>query len=68
MSRRPSAVVSSEEAKRNASAAIARALPLEIQVDRPRRIDQYLDYFGSGEESGRSPRISPPSTVRMDAS
>ena len=47
----------SEEARRNASAEISRALLLEIEVDRPKRIDQYLDYFGSGEESGRPDRV-----------
>ena len=41
----------SEEARRNARAEISRALLLEIEVDRPKRIDQYLDYFGSGGES-----------------
>ena len=59
MSRRSRALVSSEEVTRNASAAIARALLLEVQVDRPKLIDQHLDYFGSGGESGRSPRIAP---------
>ena len=47
----------SEEVRPNASVAIARALLLEIEVDRPKRIDQYLDYFGSGEESGRPDRV-----------
>lgn len=36
----------SEEVRPNVSVAIARALLLEIEVDRPKRIDQYLDYFG----------------------
>ena len=47
----------SEEARPNASAEIARAFLLEIEVDRPKRIDQYLDYFGSGGESGRPDRV-----------
>ena len=47
----------SEDVRPNASVAIARALLLEIEVDRPKRIDQYLDYFGSGEESGRPDRV-----------
>ena len=46
----------SEEARRNAGTEIARALLLEIEVDRPKRIDQYLDYFGSGGES-RTDRV-----------
>jgi hypothetical protein len=59
MSRRPSAPVSSEQARQDASAAIARAHLLDIEVDRPKRIDQYVDYFGSGRESGLSPKLSP---------
>ena len=47
----------SEEARPNARAAVARALLLEIEADRPKRIDQYLDYFGSGGESGRTDRV-----------
>ena len=57
MPREPSAPVRRDQAKRNASPAVARAYPLD--VDRPKRIDQYLDYFGSGEESGPSPRLAP---------
>jgi len=53
MSHRPVTVVSPEEARRNASAAIARAQLLDVDADRPKRIDQYLDYFG---ESGLSRR------------
>jgi hypothetical protein len=58
MSRRPSAPVSPEEAKRDDSPAIARAHLPDVEVDRPKRIDQYLDYFGSGGESGASPRLA----------
>ena len=50
MSRQPSAPVRPEEAERNASPAIARTYLLDVEVDRPKRIDQYLDYFGSGGE------------------
>ncbi len=46
MSRRPSAPVRPEEAERTASPAIARTDRLDVEVDRPKRIDQYLDYFG----------------------
>jgi hypothetical protein len=59
MSHRPVAAVSSEEARRNASAAIARAQLLDVDADRPKRIDQYLDYFGEGSLSARlAPRVS----------
>jgi hypothetical protein len=47
MSRRPSALVSPEQAEGNAS-VVARAHPLDIERDRPKRIDQYIDYFGGG--------------------
>jgi len=57
MSRPPVTAVSPEEARRNASAAIARAQLLDVEADRPKRIDQYLDYFGGGE-SGLSPRLA----------
>lgn len=49
MSRRSSAPVSSEQAGRNVSPAIVRAYPLDTELDRPKRIDQYIDYFGAGE-------------------
>lgn len=58
MSRRPVIAVSSEQARRNASAAIARAHLLDVEADRPKRIDQYLDYFGGGA-SRLSPRLAP---------
>jgi hypothetical protein len=58
MSRQPAAAVSPEESRRNASAAIARAQLLDVEADRPKRIDQYLDYFGGGGESF-SPRLAP---------
>jgi hypothetical protein len=51
MSRQPSAPVRAEEAERSASPAIAPTYLLDVDVDRPKRIDQYLDYFGSGGES-----------------
>jgi len=59
MSRQPRAPVSLEEAKRSASPTPAHAYLLDVDGDRPKRIDQYLDYFGSGEESGPSPRLTP---------
>jgi hypothetical protein len=53
MSRQPVTAVTPEENGRNASAAIARAQLLDVDADRPKRIDQYVDYFG---ESGLSRR------------
>jgi len=59
MSHRPVTAVSPEEAGRNASAAIARAQLLDVDADRPKRIDQYLDYFGESDLSARlTPRDS----------
>lgn len=51
MSRRPSTFVSSEQAGGNVSAAIARAHLLDVELDRPKRIDRYIDYFGDGGRS-----------------
>lgn len=45
MSQRPVPAVRSEQARRNASAARVVARLLDV-ADRPRRIDQYVDYFG----------------------
>lgn len=47
MSRQPSALVSAEQAEGHASAT-ARAHPRDVERDRPKRIDQYIDYFGGG--------------------
>lgn len=55
MSRQPNALASPEQAKGDERAAVARAYLLDVDVDRPKWIDQYLDYFGSGEESRPSP-------------
>lgn len=62
MSRGPSAPVSSDQAGRTVSAAITRADLLDIERDRPKRIDRYIDYFGvgrSGEISRRVPAGEP---------
>jgi hypothetical protein len=59
MSRRPSALVSPEQPRRNASAALARGDLLTIEVGRPKQIDQYIDYFGEPGESSLSPRLAP---------
>lgn len=48
MTRRPSALVTPEQTRQDASAAIARAQLPAIERDRPKRIDQFIDYFGSG--------------------
>jgi hypothetical protein len=39
--------------------AIARARLLDVEVERPKRIDQYIDYFGSGGKGGRGVDQSP---------
>lgn len=54
MSGGPSDSVSSAQAGRNVSAASPRAHLLDIQHDRPKRIDQYIDYFGDGRIDGTS--------------
>jgi len=48
MSRPPVTAVSPEEARRNASATTALEQLLAVDAARPKRIDQYLDYFGEG--------------------
>ena len=58
MSRQPATTVSPEQTRQNASVAIARAQLLDVEADRPKRIDQYLDYFGGGGESFSS-RLAP---------
>ncbi|HEY3067582.1 MAG TPA: hypothetical protein VGL09_17450 [Methylomirabilota bacterium] len=37
-----------EQATSSTSAAIARALVFDVDVDRHKRIDRYIDYFGGG--------------------
>jgi hypothetical protein len=59
MPRRPNAPVSSQQAGRTVSAAIARARLLDIERDRPKRIDQYIDYFGGDGKSGEVFRGAP---------
>jgi hypothetical protein len=59
MPHRPVTAVSPEQARRNASAAIALAQLLPVEADRPKRIDQYLDFFGEHSLSARlAPRVS----------
>jgi hypothetical protein len=48
MSRRPVTHVNAEQSRRRASAAIARRQLFAVDVDAPKRIDHYIDYFGSG--------------------
>jgi hypothetical protein len=55
MSRQSSAPVGPEPAKQNASDAVARTSLLESEVDRPKRIDEYIDYFGDGGKAGPAP-------------
>jgi hypothetical protein len=66
MSRQPSAPVSPEQAKRNTSVAVARGYLLDIAVDRPKRIDQYLDYFGSGGETRLGPEGRAPGSSALE--
>jgi hypothetical protein len=52
MSHRPSARVSPEPTGRNTSGAGARAHLLDVELERPKRIDRYIDYFGGGKSDG----------------
>jgi hypothetical protein len=54
MSRRPVSHLTVEQSRRSASAAIARADLFAVDVDAPKRIDHYIDYFGSGAACGHS--------------
>jgi hypothetical protein len=38
--------LSAEESRRTASTGIVPAHLFEVDADRPKRIDQYIDYFG----------------------
>jgi hypothetical protein len=40
---------SAEQPERPASAHVSPAGPLEPAVEHPRRIDAYIDYFGTGD-------------------
>lgn len=48
MSSRPVTHLSAEQSIRSARAEIAPTHLLAVDVDRPKRIDRYIDYFGSG--------------------
>jgi hypothetical protein len=48
MSRRPLTHLSADESRRSTSAASVRAHLFDVDVDRPKRIDHYIDYFGHG--------------------
>jgi hypothetical protein len=37
-----------EQSERRTSVPLARTSPVKVAVDRRRRIDHYIDYFGSG--------------------
>ena len=54
MSRRPVTHLTVEQSRRSASAAIARAHLFAVDVDAPKRIDHYIDYFGGGGSVRRS--------------
>ena len=62
MSERPVTAASLERAIRNTSAASALAHLFDVKTDRPKRIDQYVDYFGERVRSVRlAPRVNRPS-------
>ena len=48
MSRQPVTHLNAEQSRRSARAAIARAWLFPVDVDAPKRIDHYIDYFGGG--------------------
>ena len=61
MSHRPFDADSSDKTPRDASARVVRAHALDVEADRPRWIDQYLDYFGEGGPAEkRDPHREPP--------
>ena len=49
MSRRPVTPRSTEPSSPRARGGIAPARPFDVDVDRPKRIDHLIDYFGSGD-------------------
>jgi hypothetical protein len=48
MPRRPLALVGAETSERIAAIQIARAQLFDVDVDRKKRIDDAIDYFGAG--------------------
>jgi hypothetical protein len=56
MSRRPVTSLPAEQSGRSAHAAIAPPYSFLVDVDLPKRIDDYIDYFGGGR--GRSRVVS----------
>jgi hypothetical protein len=55
-SRRPASPPSAGQSTQSASPDVARAPLFAVQVDRDRRIDRYIDYFGGGAERAVSMR------------
>jgi hypothetical protein len=77
MPRRPFAHVGAELSERVTAIEIARAQLFDVDVDRKKRIDDAIDYFGAGTSpshgrmSGDSSRLGqiaqrPPPTTRRD--
>lgn len=55
-----------EQSGQGMSAAIVRA-PLDADVARPKRIDRYIDYFGSGEPRRIGVTLDPCGESLLDA-
>jgi hypothetical protein len=49
MPRRPLSLVGAESSERIAAMQIARAQLFDVDVDRKKRIDDAIDYFGAGQ-------------------
>jgi hypothetical protein len=54
MSRQPVTHLSARLSTPGASAGVTRALLFGVDIDRDKRIDRYIDYFGGGAEHGSS--------------
>ena len=49
MPRRPLSFIGAESSERSAAIQIARAQLFDVDVDRKKRIDDAIDYFGAGQ-------------------
>jgi hypothetical protein len=67
MSSGPIAQVNPEQFRRIACVDIVRALLVHVDPDRPRRIDDYIDYFGSGGARGTVVMADPGSEPLLHA-
>lgn len=57
---------SAEQPERRVSAPVAPASPLEPDVERPRRIDAYIDYFAGGDTRRTSTASDPCGEALLD--